>query len=58
MGPPFVLKGYEGVVCFGGSRDDGGGYGKMTELSDIIDVWSYRSFLILIYVEVGGYNGF
>ena len=29
----------------------------MTELSDIIDVWSYRSFRILIYVEVEGYNG-
>jgi hypothetical protein len=29
----------------------------MTELSDINDIWSYRSFRILIYVEVGGYNG-
>ncbi len=29
------------------------GIGKMTELSDIIDVWSYRSIRILIYVEVG-----
>ena len=29
----------------------------MTELSDPIDVWSYRSFRILIYVDWGQYNG-
>ena len=40
----------------GGLRDDGG-YEKMTELSDIIDIWSYRSFRILIYVEEEGYTG-
>jgi hypothetical protein len=48
----------KGIGVLGGCRDDGDGYGKMTESSNIIDVWSYWSFRELICVVVGGYPGF
>jgi hypothetical protein len=51
-----------GLRADGDNGKDGDGWGKMVELRDITDRWSYRkqreSFQKLMYIDPRGYPGF